>query len=49
MSTTYNQGVSDALPDRGSVVGDTTQPIAVYKVSWGAIFAGVVVALVKSC
>jgi hypothetical protein len=46
MSTTYNQGVSDALPDRGSVAGDATQPTAVYKVSWGAIFAGVVVALV---
>ncbi|MDW6026515.1 PhnA-like protein [Mesorhizobium sp. BAC0120] len=46
MSTTYNQGVSDALLERSSIVGDTTQSIVVYKVSWGAIFAGVVVALV---
>jgi hypothetical protein len=46
MSTTYDHGVSDALPDRGYVPGDTTRPVVLNKVSWGAIFAGVVVALV---
>src|SRR6185436_3097028 len=46
MSTTYDQGVTDALADRGYVPVAATQPVALNKVSWGAIFAGVVVALV---
>ena len=46
MSTTYDQGVTDALADRGYVPEAATQPVALNKVSWGAIFAGVVVALV---
>ena len=46
MSTTYDQGVSDALPDRDYQPADTARPTAFNRVSWGAIFAGVVVALV---
>ena len=48
MSNTYPpSGVTDPLLDPGYANPDFAQPVMLNKVSWGAIFAGVVVALVS--
>ena len=48
MSTieTYAVGDSDTLPNADYLTRDSSQTAVLNKVSWGAIFAGVVVALV---